>query len=47
MKTWNAPVISELNINKTANGFIDACVEFWWILNDDKKATPNSTNDPS
>lgn len=43
MKTWNNPEITELNINETANGILDSNVEFWWITNDNKKA---STTDP-
>jgi hypothetical protein len=46
MKTWNAPEVSELNINETANGCVDFFFEFWF-LNDDKKCTPPDEEDPS
>jgi hypothetical protein len=46
MKTWNTPEISELNIKETANGCVDFYCEFWF-LNNDKKCTPDPTNDPS
>lgn len=47
MKTWNAPDINELNINATENGWLDSCFEFWFLTNDDKKATPTTpTQDP-
>lgn len=46
MKTWNAPVISELNINETANGLFDACFEAWPLF-DEKKTTPEDPDNPS
>ncbi len=39
MKIWSIPEISELNINETANGFIDHYYESQIVIND-KKATP-------
>ncbi|MFV0341431.1 MAG: hypothetical protein ACK5JH_00865 [Anaerocolumna sp.] len=40
MKKWNMPEVTELNISETANGIFDSKIEFWWVLNDDKKTTP-------
>lgn len=50
MKTWNAPVLSELNINATANGWWDAEIETCVLWNDSKKQTPDPVdpvNEPS
>lgn len=46
MKKWNAPEIAELNITETANGVIDANIEFWWMTNDSKKSDSTVTPDP-
>lgn len=45
MKTWNTPEVKELNINETANGFVDTDVEFWWVTNDSKSGTTDTNTD--
>lgn len=42
MKKFVAAEIAELNINETANGIFDCCVEAWPILDkeDKKPVTP-------
>lgn len=37
MKKWNAPEVTELNINQTANGFFNSEIESLLIFNDSKK----------
>lgn len=49
MKKWNAPAIAELNIEETANGFVDAYYEksdYEWLFNDNKaEVTPETDED--
>ena len=47
MKKFVAAEIAELNINETANGVLNACVEVWPLLDkDDKKpVTPADPED--
>lgn len=37
MKTWNAPVVAEMNVEATANGCKDCEFEFCVFTNDSKK----------
>lgn len=48
MKTWNTPEVAELNINETANGIFNSCIEVWPVLDkDDKKpVTPTEPEKP-
>lgn len=45
MKKWNAPEVAELNINKTANGYLDVDFEgpFGIVLGD--KQNNEDSND--
>lgn len=49
MKKWNAPEVTELNINQTANGLFNSEIETFLILNDSKKPqtpNPDEVDDP-
>lgn len=44
MKTWNAPVVEELKIAETANGFVDFVYEEEpeWLFNDELAKRPEN-----
>lgn len=47
MKKFVAAEIAELNINETANGLFDACIEVWPVLDkEDKKPVTPVNPDP-
>ncbi len=45
MKTWNTPSVEELNINATADGWLDFNWESPWdIISKKKSVTPDPVN---